>query len=63
MYGLVSAHISVVGDEGDEEDRITVKNALVNPFLLLMFLWCLFPYSSFLAVRLCAHSDASRERG
>lgn len=55
--------MSVVGDEEDEEDRITVNKALVNPFLLLMFLWCLFPFSSFFALRLCAYSDASHERG
>lgn len=60
MCGLVRAQVSVVGDE---ESRITVNNTLVNPFLLLMFLWCLFPFSSFLALRVCAYSDASHERG
>lgn len=60
MSGLVSAQISVVGDE---EDRITVNNTLVNPFLLLVFQWCLFLFSSFSSLRLCAYSDASHERG
>lgn len=59
----MGAQICVVGGEEDEEDRITVNNALVNPFLLLTFLQCLFPFSSFFALRLCAYSDASRERG
>lgn len=63
MCGLVSAQISVLADEEDEEDRITVNNTLVNPFLLLMFLCGLFSFSSFFALRLCAYSDASHARG
>lgn len=56
MYGLVSAQISVVGDE---EDRSTVNKLIIAVNVSVVFISFFFVF----ALRLCAYSDASHERG
>jgi len=62
MCGLASPQISA-SEEEDEEDRMTVNNTLGSPLLILMFLWCLFPLSSFVALSGYVHIQVHLMRG